>query len=101
MDSGRSATGVAYVLSSLTSNHLKILQLLTKETNNSEGITFSNFYELCLCEMVVSSEKSLQLILKELEDHDLIKRVGGSTNPQEDYVSNVSLKELKPFCDSL
>ena len=93
---------MAYVLSSLTANHLKILQLLTKETSgSSEGITFSNFYELCLCEMIVSSEKSLQLIMKELEDHDLIKRVGGSTNPQEDYVSNVSLKELKPFCDSL
>ena len=63
---------MAYVLSSLTANHLKILQLLTKETSgSSEGITFSNFHELCLCEMIVSSEKSLQLIMKELEDHDL------------------------------
>ena len=37
--------------------------------------------------------------LKELEDHDLVKRIGSGNSPQENYVSNVSLKELKPFCD--
>ena len=90
---------MAYVLSSLTENHLKILQLLTKETEkDKEGLTFSNFFELCLCEMLVSSEKSLQLIMKELEDHELVKKVMGSNNPQEFYVSSVPLKELKPFC---
>lgn len=45
------------MLSSLTENHLKILQLLTKETEkDKEGLTFSNFFELCLCEMLVSSD---------------------------------------------
>lgn len=46
------------MLSSLTENHLKILQLLTKETEkDKEGLTFSNFFELCLCEMLVSSRE--------------------------------------------
>ena len=66
--SGRSTSGIHYVLSSLTSSHLKLLSLLARETSGTKGgLMFSTLYELCLCEMLVSSEKSLQLILKELE----------------------------------
>ena len=82
------------MLSSLTVNHLRILQLLSRETSSiKEGIPFVSLYELCLSEMLVSSEKSLHLILKELEDHELIKKVVSSANPQENYVCIVSAKE--------
>lgn len=90
------------MLSSLTVNHLRILQLLSRETSSiKEGIPFVSLYELCLSEMLVSSEKSLHLILKELEDHELIKKVVSSANPQENYVCLVSAKELKAFCSNL
>ena len=90
------------MLSSLTVNHLRILQLLSRETSSiKEGIPFVSLYELCLSEMLVSSEKSLHLILKELEDHELIKKVVSSANPQENYVCIVSAKELKAFCSNL
>ena len=96
----RSSSGLGYVLSSLTSNHLKILMLLSRETSGSkEGLTFTGLYELCLSEMLVSSEKSLQLILKEMEDHQLVKRLSAGNNPQESYVCLVSPRELSKFCD--
>ena len=96
----KTSSGLHYVLSSLTQNHLKILQTLSRETTSKEGISFSNLYELCLSEMLVSSEKSLQLIIKELEDHELIKKVVNASSPQESYVCLVSSKELKLFCDN-
>lgn len=66
--SGISSSGIQYVLSSLTTNHLKILLLISRETAGvKEGLSFSALYEFCLNEMLVSSEKSLQLIMKELE----------------------------------
>ena len=99
--SGRSSSGLHYVLSSLTSNHLILLLLLSSETHGmKEGLPFSTLYELCLSEMVVSSEKSLQLILKELEDHALIKRLNSGNSPQENYLCIVLPRELKSFCDS-
>lgn len=99
---GKSSSGLHYVLSSLTVNHLRILQLLSRETaGNKEGIPFVSLYELCLSEMLVSSEKSLHLILKELEDHELIKKVVSTANPQENYVCIVNAKELRSFCDKL
>ena len=110
--SGISSSGIQYVLSSLTANHLKILLLISRETAGvKEGLSFSALYEFCLNEMLVSSEKSLQLIMKELEvrvrvwieqqDHELIKEITSATSPQQNYVCNVSPKELKAFCDSL
>lgn len=96
----KSSSGLHYVLSSLTTNHLRILQVLSRETSMKEGITFSNLYELCLTEMLVSSERSLQLIIKELEDHELIKRSVSPANPQESFVCLVSEKELKSFCNN-
>ena len=99
--SGRSSSGLHYVLSSLTSNDLKLLLLLSRETHGmKEGLPFSTLYELCLSEMVVSSEKSLQLILKELEDHALIKQLNSGNSPQENYLYIVLPRELKSFCDS-
>lgn len=66
--SGISSSGIQYVLSSLTTTHLKILLLISRETAGvKEGLSFSALYEFCLNEMLVSSEKSLQLIMKELE----------------------------------
>ena len=82
------------MLSSLTVNHLRILQLLSRETSSiKEGIPFVSLYELCLSEMLVSSEKSLHLILKELEDHELIKKVVSSANPQAIYAADLSSTE--------
>ena len=72
--SGISSSGIRYVLSSLTTNHLKVLLLISRETAGvKEGLSFSSLYEFCLDEMLVSSEKSLQLIMKELEVSDAVR----------------------------
>ena len=86
-----SSRGAGYVLQSLTPNHVSVLQVLAKHqlgvsnvpargaaaalaasTPSSRGMEFSELYNRCRDEMLVSNDRTLRNVLREFLDHELV-----------------------------
>jgi origin recognition complex subunit 2 len=79
--------GAIMLLTGLTPNARRIFQLLaqmqlesaasaedrTRGERVKQGISFSDFYRICRSKFFVSNANSLQAILRELEDHNLLE----------------------------
>lgn len=83
------ASGISYVLRSLTPNHRAVLRILAKhllrdadadpDDTAAQGMEFEDLLHACLDELVVGSDSALRTHLVELRDHALVasKRVTG------------------------
>jgi len=69
-----SQRGVGFVLSSLTPNHISVLQTLARYHLQSDGsgMEFSELFEECRTNMFVTSEQALRQLLLEFTDHSIV-----------------------------
>eukprot|EP00954_Amorphochlora_amoebiformis_P026269 1378189-Amorphochlora_amoeboformis.AAC.1 len=69
------ASGIAFVLKSLTPNHHEILMVLANEQLESypQGIDFHHFLGLCQDGMLVRTEVDMRNHLNEMKDHHLVE----------------------------
>jgi len=83
-----SSKGISFVLSSLTPNHISVLQVLAEHQMDSRsmGMPFSELLRECQDQMFVSTERAFRNLLIEFKDHRIVASRAGADGKELLYI---------------